>query len=72
MEKTKENKMDSVDIEIKVEEAQRIVTEYLKTTIEICVTNALEDENDLQEYDWHRIAKYLSSEIVEQKSHWKL
>ena len=64
--------MDSVDIEIKVEEAQRIVTEYLKTTIEICVTNALEDKNDLQEYDWHRIAKYLSSEIVEQKSHWKL
>ena len=72
MEKTKENKMDSVDIEIKVEEAQRIVTEYLKHTIEICVTNGLEDENDLQEYDWHRIAKYLSSEIVEQKSHWKL
>ena len=64
--------MDSVDIEIKVEEAQRIVTEYLKHTIEICVTNALEDENDLQEYDWHRIAKYLSSEIIEQKSHWEL
>ena len=72
MEKTKENKMDSVDIEIKVEEAQRIVTEYLEHTIEICVTNALEDENDLQEYDWHRIAKYLASEICEQKSHWKL
>ena len=29
MEKTKENKMDSVDIEIKVEAAQRIVTEYI-------------------------------------------